>query len=142
MNRHKRFTTTSLLSFSIFLAILSSAAAPTASIEDIEVVDLYSNIDSADVTLHPEVHLTDITIDAELMLEGDVLRRERFVIDEALPGTGIPKVVSWDLKSPEDGFYIARMPLSMDGSALDTRYYNFSYGSPTLPRGVYQGHHP
>ncbi|PXF57437.1 MAG: hypothetical protein C4B59_15215 [Candidatus Methanogaster sp.] len=134
MNRHKRFTTTSLLTFLIFSTILSSAASQTASIEDIEVVDLYSDIDSADVTLHPEVHLTDITIDAELMLEEEVLRRERFVIDEALPGTGITKVVSWDLKSPEDGFYITRMTLSMDGSVLDTRYYNFSYGSPMLPR--------
>nr|QNT35647.1 hypothetical protein GNCGGNMO_00009 [uncultured Methanosarcinales archaeon] len=134
MNRHKRFTTTSLLVFLMFSAILSSAAAQTASIEDIEIVDLYSSIDSADVTIHPEVHLTDITIDAELMLEDEVLRSERFEINEALPGTGITKVVLWDLKSPEDGFYITRMTLAMDGSVLDTRYHNFSYGNPALPR--------
>jgi hypothetical protein len=134
MNRHKRFTTTSLLAVLMFLAILSSAAAQTASIGDIEIVDLYSSIDSADVTIHPEVHLTNITIDAELILEEEVLRRERFVIDEALPDIEITKVVLWDLKSPEDGFYITRMTLSMDGSVLGTRYHNFSYGSPALPR--------
>jgi len=134
MNRHKRFTTTSLLAVLMFLAILSSAAAQTASIGDIEIVDLYSSIDSADVTIHPEVHLTNITIDAELILEEEVLRRERFVIDEAPPDIETTKVVLWDLKSPEDGFYITRMTLSMDGSVLGTRYHNFSYGSPALPR--------
>jgi hypothetical protein len=134
MNRHKRFITTSLLVFLMFSVILSSATAQTASIEDIEIVDLYSNIDSADVTLYSEVHLTDITIDAELILEEEVLRRERFVIAEALPDIEITKVVHWDLKSPEDGFYITRMTLAMGGSALDTRYHNFSYGSPALPR--------
>jgi len=118
----------------MFSAILSSAAAQTASIEDIEIVDLYSDIDSADVTIHPEAHLTDITIDAELIFEDEVLRRERFVIDEAPPDIEITKVVHWDIKSPEDGFYITRMTLAMDGSVLDTRYHNFSYGSPALPR--------
>ena len=134
MNRRKRFITTSLLTFLMFSAVLSSAAAQTASIEDIEIVDLYSDIDSADVTIHPEAHLTDITIDAELMLEDEVLRSERFEINEALPDIEITKVVHWDIKSPEDGFYITRMTLATDGSVLDTRYHNFSYGSPALPR--------
>ena len=134
MNRHKRFTTTSLLVFLMFSAILSSAAAQTAGTADIGIVDLYSNIDSADVTLHSEVHLTDITIDAELMLEDEVLRSERFEINEALPDIEITKVVSWNLANPDDGFYITRMTLATDGSVLDTRYHNFSYGSPALPR--------
>ena len=131
MNRHKLFIIPFLL---MFPAILSSAAAQTASTEDIGIIDLYSNIDSADVTLHSRAHHTNITIDAELMLEDEVLRREQFKIDETLPDTGITKVASWDIKSPEDGFYITRMTLSMDGSVLDTKYYNFSYGSPALPR--------
>ncbi len=134
MNRQKLVTTTSLLTFLMFSAILSSAAAQTAGTGDIEIVDLYSNIDSADVTLHPEAHLTGITIDAELIFEDEVLRRERFVINEALPDIEITKVVHWDLKSPEGGFYITRITLAMDGSVLDTKYHNFSYGSPALPR--------
>ncbi|MEA1907200.1 MAG: hypothetical protein U9N12_09715 [Euryarchaeota archaeon] len=134
MNRHKLTITTSLLVFLVFPAILSSAAAQTVSTEDISITDLYSSIDSADVTLHSGAHHTDITIDFELMLEGEVLRTERFEINEALPDTDVTKVVSWDLKSPEDGFYITRMTLSMGGSVLDTRYHNFSYGSPALPR--------
>ncbi len=134
MNRHKLGITTSLLVFLMFPAILSSAAAQTASTEDISIIDLYSIIDSADVTLHSEAHCTDITIDAELMLGGEVLKTERFKINEALPDTDITKVVVWDIKSPEDGFYITKMTLIMDGSVLDTRYHNFSYGSPALPR--------
>jgi hypothetical protein len=134
MNRHKLFIIPFLLVFLMFPASLSSAAAQTSSTEDIEIVDLYSSIDSADVTLHSGAHHTNITIDAELMLEEEVLRTERFEINEALPDTEITKVVSWDLKSPEDGFYITRMTLSMEGSALETGYHNFSYGTPALPR--------
>ena len=114
--------------------ILILIAVQVASAEDIGIIDLYSSIDSADVTLHSGAHHTNITIDAELMLEGEVLRKERFVIDEVLPDIGITKVASWDLKSTEDGFYITRMTLTVDGSVLETRYHNFSYGSPALPR--------
>nr|QNO44583.1 hypothetical protein FCKFGMDP_00008 [Methanosarcinales archaeon ANME-2c ERB4]QNO44985.1 hypothetical protein EEEAIAPH_00005 [Methanosarcinales archaeon ANME-2c ERB4]QNO45039.1 hypothetical protein OCBDJLBC_00002 [Methanosarcinales archaeon ANME-2c ERB4] len=134
MNRHKFAITTSLLVFLMFPAIFSSAAAQTARTEDIGIIDLYSSIDSADVTLHSGAQHTNITIDFELMLEGEVLRTERFEINEALPDTDITKVVVWDLKSPEDGFYITRMTLSVDGSVLDMGYHNFSYGSPALPR--------
>ena len=127
MNRQKLVT----IALPVILILI---AAQVASAEDIGIIDLYSSIDSADVTLHSGAHHTNITIDAELMLEGEVLRKERFVIDEVLPDTGITKVASWDLKSPEDGFYITRMTLTVDGSVLETRYHNFSYGSPALPR--------
>ena len=134
MNIHKRFITTSLLTFLMFSAILSSAAAQTASIEAIEIVDLYSDIDSADVTIHPEAHLTNTTIDAELIFEDEVLRRERFVIDEASPDIEITKVVSWDLANPGDGYYIARMTLMVAGSVQEVRHHNFSHGITKFPR--------
>ncbi|HIE31639.1 MAG TPA: hypothetical protein EYP67_04550 [Methanosarcinales archaeon] len=127
MNRHELFLI-------LFSAVLLSAAAQSSSAEDINIVDLYSSIDSADVTLHSRAHHTNITIDAELIFEEEMLRKEGFEIKEALPDTDITKVLSWNLKSPEDGFYITRMTLSMEGSVLDTRHYNFSYGSPALPR--------
>jgi hypothetical protein len=127
VNRDKLFLIT-------FSAILIFAAAQVASTEDIGIINLYSNIDSADVTLRSRAHHTNITIDAELILEEEVLRSRKFVIEETLPDTEITKVVSWDLKSPEDGFYITRMTLTVDGSVLETRYHNFSYGSPALPR--------
>ena len=133
-NIHKRFITTSLLVFLMFSAVLSSAAAQTASLEDIGIVDLYSDIDSADVTIHPEVHLTDITIDAELIFEDEVLRRERFVIDEAPPDIEITKVVYWDLANPGDGYYIARMTLTVAGSVQEVRHHNFSHGITEFPR--------
>nr|QNO50383.1 hypothetical protein CKJHOKLD_00004 [Methanosarcinales archaeon ANME-2c ERB4] len=127
MNRHKLVT----IALPVILILI---AAQVASAEDIGIIDLYSNIDSADFTLHSGAHHTNITVDAELMLEEELLRREQFKIDETLPDTDITKVVSWNLKSPEDGFYITRVTFSMDGSVLETRYRNFSYGTPALPR--------
>ena len=127
MNRQKLVTIT-------LPVLLILIAAQVASAEDIGIIDLYSSIDSADVTLHSGAQHTNITVDVELMFEEELLRREQFKIDETLPDTDITKVVSWDIKSPEDGFYITRVTLSMDGSVLETRYRNFSYGTPALPR--------
>ncbi|KAF5412779.1 MAG: hypothetical protein U9N46_00190 [Euryarchaeota archaeon] len=135
MNRHKLVITTSLLVFLMFSMILSSAAAQAASAEDIEIVDLYSSIDSADVTLHSGAHHTNITIDADLILDDKVLRSKRFIIDEVLPDTDITRVVYWEINSPaEEEFYTTKMTLSVAGSVRKTRYCNFSYGGPSLPR--------
>lgn len=43
-------------------------------------------------------------------------------------------MISWNIANPDDGFYITRMTLAMDGSVRETKYHNFSYGSPALPR--------
>lgn len=69
MNRQKLVTIT-------LPVLLILIAAQPASAEDIGIIELYSSIDSADVTLHSGAHHTDITVDAELMLEEEVLRRE------------------------------------------------------------------
>ncbi|MHC1574464.1 MAG: hypothetical protein ACXQTY_01480 [Candidatus Methanogasteraceae archaeon] len=80
------------------------------------------------------MHLTDITIDAELIFEDGVLKRGRFVIDEAPPDIEITKAVFWDLANPGDGYYVARMALTVSGSVQDVRHYNFSHGITEFPR--------
>lgn len=127
LNRHKRF----MITFSVILIFI---AVQSASAEDINIIDVYSNMDSADITLHAGEYYANITIDADLIFEEEVLASKKFIIEEAFPDTDITKVASWNIRNFEDGFYITRMTLSMDGSVLETGYYNFSYGTPTLPR--------
>jgi hypothetical protein len=109
-------------------------AVQLADAEDIVIAGVYSDIDSADITLHADEYYTSITIDVDLIFEGKVLESRHVTIEEMTPNTDITKVFSWNIANPEDGFYRTRMTLSMDGSLLDTQYYNFSYGSMALPR--------
>jgi len=105
-----------------------------ASAEDIDIVDVYSDIDSVDITLHSGGHYMDITIDADLILKGEVLASRQFNIKEISPQTDITKVGFWDIAKADEGFYRTKMVLSIGGSVLETRYNNFSYGRQALPR--------
>ena len=112
----------------VFSAVLIFILAGLAGAEDIRIIDLYSDIESADVTLHSERDYANVTIGADLIFGEDVLKSKEFIIGETLAGTDITKVMSWDIGSPEDGFYIVRMTMFVGGRVLEREYYNFSYG--------------
>ncbi len=115
----------------LMLIILMSVQS--ASAENINIVDVYSDIDSTDITIHSGEHYTDITLKAELIFKGNVLETKQFYLDEVSSDTDITKIAFWELKNPKEGFYRTRMAMSMDGSVLETRYYNFSYGWQAMP---------
>jgi hypothetical protein len=116
-----------LITISICLLI------PSGSAQDIQIIDIYSDMDSADVTIHSDEHYSDITINADLIFGGEVVSSRLFTINKITPDTDITKVTFWDVTNPENGFYRTKMTLIMDGSVLETKYYNFSYGWPALP---------
>ncbi|MCL7416206.1 MAG: hypothetical protein M8349_09165, partial [ANME-2 cluster archaeon] len=126
MSKHKPLTL-------LFLIILACIFIPQTLADDITIVDVYSDIDSADITLHSGRKYTDITIDIELIFDTKVIATRQFSIEEVAADTDITKISSWDIKNPKEGFYRTRMTLSMDGSVLDTKYYNFSYGWQAIP---------
>ena len=116
-----------------FIAVLMLMSVQSASAEDINIVDVYSDIDSTDITIHSGEHYTDITLKAELIFKGNVLETKQFHIDEVSSDTDITKIAFWDLTNPKEGFYRTIMTMSMDGSVLETKYYNFSYGWQAMP---------
>ncbi|MBN1133764.1 MAG: hypothetical protein JXA38_02360 [Methanosarcinaceae archaeon] len=117
-----------------FLVLLMFFLIPLASAQDIHIVDTFSDIDSADVTIHSGGHYSGVTIDAELIFGGKVLVSRHFDIKETFPDTDTTKVMYWEIAKPEVGLYRTKMTLSMNGSAQETKYYNFSYGRQALPR--------
>ena len=125
----------SSLRFFIFMAIFMILSVQSASAEDNHIIDVYSDIDSADITLQTGMHYTDMTLDADLIFNGKVLASRRFAIKEIFPDNDITKVISWNLDNPADGHYITRIILAK-GTVLETKYYNFSYGKgwQSLPR--------
>ncbi len=116
-----------------FIAVLMLMSVQSACAGDINIVDVYSDIDSTDITIHSGEHYTDITLKAELVFKGNVLESKQFHIDEVSSDTDITKIAFWDLTNPKEGFYRTIMTMSMDGSVLETKYYNFSYGWQAMP---------
>ena len=107
---------------------------PSASAQDIRIVNTFSDVDSADITIHSGEHYSGITIDAELIFGGEVLVSRHFNIEETFPDTDTTKVAFWGIAKPEVGSYRTKMTLSMDGSVLETKFHNFSYGRQALPK--------
>jgi len=116
-----------------FIAVLMLMSVQSASAKDINIVDVYSDINSIDITIHSGEHYTDITLKAELIFKGNILESKQFHIGEVSPDTDITKIAFWDLSNPKEGFYRTIMTMSMDGSVLETKYSNFSYGWQAMP---------
>ena len=119
---------------SIFIIISTIILIQSACAQNIHIIDVYSDIESADVTIHSDDHYSDITIDAKLILNGEVLRSKQFFIEEIAPNSDITKILFWKMNVPPGGSYRTMVNLSVDGSVLETKYSNFSYGSQTIPR--------
>ncbi|NOR48864.1 MAG: hypothetical protein GQ533_12620 [Methanosarcinaceae archaeon] len=116
-----------------FVAVLILMSVHSANAKDINIVDVFSDIDSTDITIHSGEHYTGITLKAELTFKGNVLVSKQIHIDEVSSDTDITKIAFWDLTNPKEGFYRTIMTMSMDGSVLETKYSNFSYGWQAMP---------
>jgi hypothetical protein len=95
---------------------------------DINIVDIYSDINSADMTLQSDKYYTGITINADLVFEGKVLASRHLTIDEISPNMPTTKVLSWNITDAPDGLYRTTLTLFVNGNAIETKYYNFSHG--------------
>ncbi|MEA3293747.1 MAG: hypothetical protein U9P81_02055 [Euryarchaeota archaeon] len=114
--------------------ILLVLLLPSGSAQEIQITDIYSDIDMADITIHSKEQYSDLTINADLIFDGEVISSKQLSINEITPDCEIIKVASWDVTNTKDGVYCARMTLSENSKVLETKYYNFSYGWQALPR--------
>ncbi len=119
--------------FVFFISVLLLMSVQSAIAEDINIVDVYSDIDSTDITIHSGEQYMDITLKSELIFDGRVLESKQFYIDKISSDTDVTKIAFWDITNPKEGFYRTKMTMSMGGSLLETEYYNFSYGWQALP---------
>ncbi|MCK4937988.1 MAG: hypothetical protein KAR85_05245 [Methanosarcinales archaeon] len=115
------------------ISVLLLISVQSVNAEKINIVDVYSDIDSTDITIHSGEQYTDITLKSELIFDGKVLESKQFYIDKMSSDTDVTKIAFWNIPNPKEGFYRTRMTLSMGGSLLETEYYNFSYGWRALP---------
>ena len=89
-----------------------------------EIVDIYSSIDSCDVTIEGDA--ADCTLLVQLIMGGEVLQTRKLALDG--PGT---YVVQWSQFEAEKGSYDACATLMKNGTALSRKCDNFYYGGIT-----------
>jgi hypothetical protein len=104
--------------------LLFALAALMGTAQAQEIVDIYSNIDSCDVTI--EGNAADCTLLVQLIMGGEVLQTRKLALDG--PGTYI---VQWSQFEAEKGSYDACATLMKNGTALSRMCDNFYYGGIT-----------
>ncbi len=104
-----------------YFAALTVLMALIVTAQSQEIVDLYSSIDSADVTLDGVG--TGTTLQLDLNHGGSVLETRNLTIGG--PGTW---VVRWPAFEAEKGTYDVCAVLRKDGTALSKKCYSFFYG--------------
>jgi hypothetical protein len=103
------------------LAILVALMAVTGTAQSQEVADLYSSIDSADVTLGGDV--SGMSLHLDLIHDGRPIMTRNLTADG--PGTW---VIRWPAFSAEKASYDVCASLLENGTAVSSKCYTFFYG--------------
>lgn len=130
--------------FLFILSILSATPAfaadgsPSGETSTVHITELYSDIESFDVTLYSTQPEENLSLEAVLVssrgTRENTLDRQVLLLDNLPEDTEVTKVGFWNVSNPERGAYILRARL-LDGSqVLSEAEYNFAYGSSSAPR--------
>jgi hypothetical protein len=111
--------------YPIWLAV--AILALTGLAQSQEITDIYSNIESADVTVSGDV--AQDLLHLELLFGDQVLQTRQFSLDG--PGTWIG---TWDSFEAEKGSYQVCATLLKDGKKQSERFYRFLYAGQTPVR--------
>jgi len=101
----------------LLVALLASMSLAESS----EIADLYSSLESADITVKGDV--ADLALRMDLILEGKTIQTRNMTLDG--PGTWI---VEWSPFDAEKNDYTVCAALLKNGSVLSRKCYNFFYG--------------
>ncbi|MCX6672283.1 MAG: hypothetical protein NTY37_00690 [Methanothrix sp.] len=105
----------------VVLVALAVLMAMAGTAQSQEIADLYSSIDSADVTLEGDV--AGMALRLDLIDEGRLLMTRNLTADGA--GTF---VIRWPALNAEKGSYDVCAVLQKNGIAVSRKCYNFFYG--------------
>ncbi len=114
----------------LLLITCVSALVGTAG-ATIEIVDIFSDFTSSDVTIKSNRDVPHGTAVFELMYEGKVVESQEvpFQLKAEEP---VSKVVSWQEK-PQGDYYTARVNIYNGSNLFDSKSYQVSYGTIAMP---------
>jgi hypothetical protein len=133
---------TALFLLILFIMSVSPVSATNSSPADgkntAQIVELYSDLESFDVTLYSNQQEENLTLEVFIVkpsgMNEQILARQVFSISDFPGNTRIKKVGFWDLPNPERGAYAIRARILDGGEVLSEAEYSFVYGSNSPSR--------
>ncbi|WP_370575593.1 hypothetical protein [Methanomethylovorans sp.] len=118
----------------VLVVLISLPLTVGADDTGIRIVDIYSDLDSCDVTITSTTTTTDLVLRLELLYKGNILDTQEIGIGSTKPNTDIMKVVLWNTDETKDGQYSVSASILKDTEEIASTKYDFIYGSRTIPR--------
>lgn len=122
------------------LSALPVSAADTSQADGTgpaRIAELYSDIESFDVTLYSTQPEEDLTLEVSLVRPDEnekVLATQEFSTGSFPADTRVMKIGFWDVSNAERGAYTLKAKLLKQGQALSESKYDFVYGSNSASR--------
>jgi hypothetical protein len=122
-----------IFSLIIIIPVSSANSSPAGEASAAHIVNLYSDLESFDVTLYSDKPYENLTFEVILVRPAGnyekVLARQVFPVDSLPANTRVTKVGFWDIRNAERGAYSIRTTLIGDGQVLSELKYDFTYGT-------------
>ncbi|MHC1754009.1 MAG: hypothetical protein AB9861_00990 [Methanosarcina sp.] len=124
----------------LLLSALQASAANTTQTDGTgpaSIAELYSDIESFDVTLYSIQPEENLTLEVSLVRPNGnekVIAVQEFLTGSLPADTRVTKVGFWDVRNPERGAYTLRARLMEQGQVLSESKYDFVYGSYSASR--------
>lgn len=118
----------------ISMAISSFALDCPSDEYVITVTNIYSDLETCDITLHSSESANDLELDVVLEHLGTVLDSRSFTIDSITSDSDVTKAFRWNTDDKSDGKYTVTSTISKDGCTISEKTYNFVNGRQTIPR--------
>lgn len=125
----------------LLLSALPASAATTTQTEGTDparIAELYSDIESFDVTLYSTQPEENLTLEFSLLRSEngneELIATQKFLTGSLAADTRVTKVGLWDIRNPERGAYTLRARLLEQGQVISKAEYDFVYGSYSAPR--------
>lgn len=125
----------------LLLSALQASAAngtQTDGTGPARIVELYSDLESFDVTLYSVQPEKNLTLETSLIRPGkgneEIIATQEFLTGNFPANTRVTKVGFWDVRNPERGAYTLRVRLMEQGQIFSESRYEFVYGSNSASR--------
>ncbi len=122
------------------LSVLPASAADTSQVGGTgpaRIAELYSDIESFDVTVYSTQQEDDLTLEVSLVRpdrDEEIIATQKFSTGSLPANTRVTKVGFWDVRNAERGAYTLKARLMKQGQVLSESKYDFDYGSNSASR--------
>ncbi|KKH25763.1 hypothetical protein [Methanosarcina mazei] len=124
----------------LLLSVIPASAADSSRVDgtgSARIDELYSDIESFDVTFYSSQEEENLTLEMSLMKSGvneKVVSTQEFSTGSFPANTKVTKAGFWNVRNAERGAYTLKAKLLDQGEVLSESEYNFVYGSNSALR--------